>query len=148
VLSGLEIPNSIGWSPDLKTLYFTHSTASQVFAFDYNPEDGSVSNKRVFYHHQGTGGPDGFRVDSEGNVWHAIYGEARVVKISPEGKLIGEVKIPTNNATCVQFVGTELFITSASDDNAEGGEISKKYGGGLFRVDVGVTGVEPFAYKL
>lgn len=142
----ITIPNSVGWSPDGGIMYFTQTEAGTVFAWDYSAEDGSLSNERVFYKHQGTGGPDGFRIDVQGNMWHAIYGESRVIKISPEGKLIGEIKLPTRNITCTQFVGTELFITTASDP--EGDEQSQKNGGALFRVDVGTTGVEPFEFKL
>jgi sugar lactone lactonase YvrE len=129
-------------------MYFTHSTAREVIAFDYSPT-GALSNQRVFYKHPGGGGdPDGFRVDVEGNIWHAVYGESRVLKISPQGKLVGEVRMPTKNITCVEFVGTELFITTAGDPEGQGGEESKELGGALFRVDVGVRGVEPFKFKL
>jgi len=69
-----------------------------------------------------------------------------VLKISPEGKVVGKVELPTRNATCPEFVGTELFITTASDDEGEGE--SKEYGGGLFRVDVGARGHEVFKFKL
>lgn len=129
-------------------MYFTHSTPQTVFAYDFDPAAGALSNRRVWYQHDGTGDPDGFRVDVDGNVWHAVYGESRVLKLSPEGKLIGEVRLPTRNITCPQFVGTELFITSAADDEGEGGETSKKFGGGVFRVDVGVKGLDQFAFKL
>ncbi|KAL2015241.1 hypothetical protein VTK56DRAFT_6037 [Thermocarpiscus australiensis] len=144
--SALTIPNSVGWSPDNKTMYFTHSTSQDVLAWDYDTETGALSNERIFYHHDGSGDPDGFRVDREGNLWHAVYGESRVLKISPDGKLVGQVELPTKNITCVEFVGTELWITTAGDDEGEGD--SKKYGGGLFRVDVGVEGLEPVAFKL
>ncbi|KAK0763021.1 hypothetical protein N5P37_004004 [Trichoderma harzianum] len=146
VLTDLVIPNGIGWSPDNKTMYFTHSKTREVFAFDYSPETGAVSNKRLWYRHEGPGEPDGFRVDVDGNVWHAIYGESSVLKISPDGKVIGSITLPTRNITCVQFVGTELFITSAADE--EGDETSKRYGGGVFKVDVGIAGLELFKFKL
>lgn len=145
-IKDLTIPNSVGWSPDNKIMYFTHSTSQEVFAFDYDAASGQVSNKRLFYAHDGTGDPDGFRVDVEGNIWHAVYGESRVLKISPEGKLIGQVLLPTRNITCVQFVGTELVITSASDEEGEG--LSKEHGGCVFRVDVGVKGLKLFKFKL
>ncbi len=83
----MRIPNSVGWSPDLKTMYFTDTIAATVFAWDYSAADGSLSNERVFYRHQGPGGPDGFRIDQHGYMWHAIYGESRVVKISPSGSV-------------------------------------------------------------
>ncbi|KAK4200489.1 hypothetical protein QBC40DRAFT_326800 [Triangularia verruculosa] len=152
-LTSLTIPNSVGWSPDHKTMYFTHSNAREVIAWDYDPSPASgdtltLSNKRVFYQHVGKGEPDGFRVDVEGNIWHAVYGESRVLKLSPEGKLIGEIRLPTRNITCVEFVGEELFITTAGDDDAADGEESKELGGGLFRVHVGVTGVGHDLFKL
>lgn len=142
----LKIPNTISWSPDNKTSYYTHSTGRAVYAHDYSLADGSVSGHRVFYEHDGPGEPDGHRVDVDGNIWHAVYGEARVLKISPEGKLIGQINLPTKNITCCEFVGTELFITTANDDAGEGR--SKELGGALFRVDVGTTGLEPFKFKL
>ncbi|KAK3692814.1 hypothetical protein B0T22DRAFT_436055 [Podospora appendiculata] len=142
--AGLTIPNSVGWSPDAKTMYFTHSSARQVFAWDY--DNGNLSNERVFYQHEGPGEPDGFRVDSEGNIWHAVYGEGRVLKLSPEGKIVGQVTLPTKNITCCEFVGTELFITTADDEEGEGA--SKRFGGGVFRVDVGATGLEHYSFKL
>ncbi|KAG7290574.1 hypothetical protein NEMBOFW57_000577 [Staphylotrichum longicolle] len=145
--SGLTIPNSVGFSPDSRTMYFTHSSAREVFAWDYDPADGSVSNERVFYRHVGPGEPDGFRVDTEGNLWHAVYGESRVLKLNPQGELVGEVKIPTRNATCCDLVGGgELVITTAGDDEGEGE--SKRLGGAVFRVHVGAEGTPRFAFKL
>ncbi|KAK4178448.1 hypothetical protein QBC36DRAFT_299350 [Triangularia setosa] len=152
-LTDLTIPNSVGWSPDQKTMYFTHSNAREVIAWDYDTSPFSsaaltLSNKRIFYQHEGKGEPDGFRVDVQGNIWHAVYGESRVLKLSPEGKLIGEIRLPTRNITCVEFVGEELFITTAGDDDAAEGEESKENGGGLFRVNVGVKGVGHDLFKL
>ncbi|KAI0166422.1 hypothetical protein GGR57DRAFT_25647 [Xylariaceae sp. FL1272] len=144
----VTIPNGIAWSPDHTIMYFTHSTARTVFAFDYSSVDGSLSNERVFYEHEGPGEPDGFRVDSEGNIWHAVYGESRVLKISPAGELVGQINLPTQNITCTQFVGTELFITTAAMDNGDSSDRAVELGGALFKVDVGVTGLDPFKFKL
>ncbi|KAI1414680.1 SMP-30/Gluconolaconase/LRE-like region-domain-containing protein [Hypoxylon sp. FL1857] len=144
----VTIPNSVGWSPDGRTLYFTHSTERTIFGFDYDPDTGDVANERVFYVHDGPGEPDGFRVDVDGNLWQAVYGESRVLKISKEGKLVGEITLPTKNVTCTQFVGTELFITTAGMQEGEGTEEEVELSGALFRVDVGVKGLDPFLFKL
>ncbi|KAI0834942.1 SMP-30/Gluconolaconase/LRE-like region-domain-containing protein [Hypoxylon sp. FL0890] len=144
----VTIPNSVGWSPGGHTLYFTHSTERTIYAFDYHPETGDVSNERVFYVHDGSGEPDGFRVDVEGNLWQAVYGESCVLKISPQGKLVGEIRLPTKNITCTQFVGTELFITTAGMQEGEGTKEEVELSGALFRVDVGVKGLNPFLFKL
>ncbi|EGR48560.1 uncharacterized protein TRIREDRAFT_22284 [Trichoderma reesei QM6a] len=148
VLKDLVIPNGIGWSPDNKTMYFTHSQTREVFAFDYAPETGAVSNQRLWYRHEGPGEPDGFRVDVEGNVWHAVWGEGAVLKIDPQGRVIGRIALPTRHITCVQFVGTELLITSAADEEADADETSRRFGGDLFRVDVGTRGLELFKFRL
>ncbi|KAI1106289.1 SMP-30/Gluconolaconase/LRE-like region-domain-containing protein [Jackrogersella minutella] len=144
----VTIPNSVGWSPDGRTLYFTHSTERVIFASDYDPASGDTSLERAFYVHDGPGEPDGFRVDVDGNLWQAVYGESRVLKISPAGELVGEVRLPTKNVTCTQFVGTELFITTAGMQRDEGTAEEVELSGALFRVDVGVKGLDPFLFKL
>jgi sugar lactone lactonase YvrE len=137
IRTSLIIPNGIGWSLDRTTLYFTHSTAKHILAFDYP----SLANERVFWSHSGDGDPDGFKMDAEGNIWQAIYGEGRVLRISPAGEVVGEVRYPAKCITCPVFVGTELWVTSADEGKEE-------FGGGVFRVDVGVGGLEDFKFKL
>jgi sugar lactone lactonase YvrE len=57
------------------------------------------------------------------------------------------VRFPTNNITCPVFVGTELWVTSADEEDESQVE-SKKFGGGVFRVDVGIGGLKDFKFKL
>ncbi|CZR59192.1 related to senescence marker protein 30 [Phialocephala subalpina] len=141
----LTIPNGIGWSSDQKTQYFVHSTEKKIFAFDYNPSTGDLSNERVWWEHDGSGDPDGFKMDAEGNIWQAIYGESRVLKIVNEngkGVVRGEIRYPTSAITCPVFVGTELWVTTADDKKG------KLYAGAVFKVDIGVKGLKDFKFKL
>lgn len=146
----ISIPNSVSWSPDKKTMYFTHSSSRVIHAFDYadTAEGPAVSNERIFFMYNGQGEPDGHRIDAEGNMWCAVYGDAVVLKISPQGQLLGCIKMPTRNITCVEFVGTELFITTAGMKEGDGTPEEVDFSGGLFRVDVGVRGQEPHLFKL
>ncbi|KAG6174526.1 hypothetical protein E4U35_007652 [Claviceps purpurea] len=146
VVQGLTIPNSIGWSPDNTLMYYTHSKVREIYVLDYDPSTGDATNQRLFYRHPTSGEPDGFRIDVDGNLWTAIYGESRVIRINPAGHVTGQVSLPTRNITCVQFAGTELVITSAADEDDEGQ--SKRYGGSLFKVNVGKGGLELFKYKM
>lgn len=139
--TSLTVPNGIGWSVDHNTFYFTHSTARQILAFDYIASSGSITNERVFYQHEGPGEPDGLIIDVKGNLWQAIYGESKVVKISPWGKLVGEINYPTSFITCPVFVGTELWVTSADDGKSE-------FAGGIFKIDVGIEGMASFKFRL
>lgn len=145
--ASLTIPNGVGWSLDHRTQYFTHSTEKRIIAFDYDAATGDLSNERTFWTHDGNGDPDGFKMDEDGYIWQAIYGESRVLRISPGGKVVGEIKYPTRAITCPTFVGTELWVTSADEEDDNEVE-SKKYGGGVFKVDVGVRGLKNFKFKL
>lgn len=146
LMSGLAVPNGIGWSPDKKLMYFVNSSKRQILVFDYSAAPSGIPFKVFYQHHENGGEPDGLRVDSEGHVWVAIWGESCVLRISPDGLLVGKVLVPTRFVTCPQFVGEELFITTARDDEEDGQDVA--YGGSVFRVHVGITGLDPFLYKL
>lgn len=62
------------------------------------------------------------------------------MRINPKGEVTGEIRMPCSNITCPVFMGTELWITTAAE---EGEELS----GGLFKVDVGITGSKPNLFK-
>lgn len=144
VLEGVTVPNGLSWNESDDVMYWTDTPTNNVYVFDFDARNGSISNRRVFYHHSddaSSGFPDGHARDVEGNIWQACYGGSKVIKISPEGKLVGEISIPTRNPTCPVFVGTELFITSAQEEEPEKYPESAKYAGSVFRIDVGVEGM-------
>jgi gluconolactonase len=88
-------PNGIALSPDEKTLYVTNAPMfKQIFAYDIQPDD-TVKNGRLFLDlagEKGLGGPDGVRVDRQGNVYTAATGGLWIV--SPSGKRLGKVSAP------------------------------------------------------
>lgn len=147
IRDGLTIPNGVGWSADQKNLYFVHSSEREIWKYDFDAATGEVSNGKVWYKHDGEGEPDGFKMDEEGNIWQAIYNEGRVLKINTEGQVVGVVELPTRSTSCPCFVGNELWVTSASEEDPETYPDSAKYGGGLFRVDVGVRGLKDFEFQ-
>jgi sugar lactone lactonase YvrE len=145
VRPSLTIPNGLGWSLDQKTMYFTHSTEKRIIAFNYTSTTGDISNERVFWQYDGPGDPDGFKMDTDGYIWQAIYGDSKVLKISPEGKVVGEIRYPAKCITCPVFIGTELWVTTAKEDDEK--SESAEFGGALFKVDVGIGGVKETKFK-
>lgn len=156
IMDNMTIPNGISWTEGDGWMYLTDSPAQRVYRFPYDKESGEVDvterEKRVWFQLEEEGVfPDGHALDVQGNVWQACYGGGKVIRISPEGdggkgRVTGVVRLPTRNVTCPVFVGKELFVTTAKDGSEEGsggaeGERSRRYGGSLFRVDVGVEGV-------
>ncbi|EPS30595.1 hypothetical protein PDE_05547 [Penicillium oxalicum 114-2] len=149
MLSPVTIPNGLGWNAADDTMYFTDSPTSKIFAFDFDAATGTISNRRVFFDVGDSLEPDGFAIDAEGCLWSAIYGGGKVLRISPEGQIIGQIDLPTRNPTCPVFVGTELFITSAKDDrDDEKFPDSVRYGGRVFKIDVGVQGQAKNEFRL
>lgn len=72
--------NAIGWSADHKTMFFVNSTVNLIYAYDYDVEAGTASNRRIFVDGEQSGltksvygSPDGFCIDKEGCIWSARY---------------------------------------------------------------------------
>lgn len=149
LIEGSTIPNGISWTADEKTMYFTETPSQTVYAYDFDPKSGTISNRRIHFHLTEEGVfPDGHAIDIEGNIWHACFGGAKVIRISTQGEITGVIHLPTRSITCPVFVGTELFITSGKESDPEKYPESAKNAGNLFRVDVGVRGMPKHKVRL
>lgn len=147
-ISGLIIPNSINWNEADDTLYVVNSALHRIDCYGYNSATGEIASPREFWNVGTSEEPDGAAYDVEGNRWQAIFGGSRVMKLSPEGKFLGQINLPTRNISCCTFAGTTLWITTAEEDDPEKNPQSAKYGGALYKVDVGVAGVPKNKFKL
>ena len=142
MLDGVTIPNGMGWSADDKIFYFTDSPTKSIFMFDFEAATGGITNKRIFFHLDSKDAvPDGFAIDAEGCFWVALCGGGKVLRLSSEGKVIGEISLPTRMITCPGFVDEDLFVTSAEEEDPESYPESVEFDGSVFKVNVGVTGL-------
>ncbi|KAH0610321.1 uncharacterized protein H6S33_011848 [Morchella sextelata] len=145
MIENVCIPNGMGWSPDDQTFYFTDSPSKSIVAYDFDPESGNISNKRTFFTlDDGDAVPDGCTVDSEGYLWVAIHEGSRVIRVSPEGKQVAEVKMDAWKITCPIFGGPnndELFITSAGVGSDDPKPEGCKDNGAVFRFKTSTTGL-------
>jgi sugar lactone lactonase YvrE len=145
LLSGIVLPNGMGWSPDDGTLYFTDSCRHIIEAFDFDAAIGTIANRRVFAAvDEAHGLPDGLCVDAAGFVWSAHWSGGRVTRYAPDGAIDRVIELPVPNVTSLAFGGAgldRLFVTTArlglSDEVLEAAPLS----GGLFVLDVGVAGL-------
>jgi sugar lactone lactonase YvrE len=147
-LSNITIPNGTSWTKTDTTMYFADSPSGTISQFDYDPATGTLSNRRPFFTiPKETYGedavPDGHCLDEEGYMWTAVHGGGVVLKISPQGELVGEIKVPTSQPTCPCFVGEELVITSSGGTMEEADD----HAGSVFKIDVGVRGLKRFKFK-
>jgi gluconolactonase len=119
VISDLQRPNGLAFSPDEKTLYVAQSDPDRAIIMSYPIEkDGSLGKGKVFFDatpavKEGKlkGLPDGLKIDKKGNLFAA--GPGSVLIISPEGKLLGRIDTNEPTANCAWGNdGSTLYITS------------------------------------
>lgn len=91
--SDFVFPNGLAFSPDGRTLYVDDSRRAHIRSFGVRA-DGSLEDRGVFAELAGTepGGPDGMKVDVEGNVY--CTGPGGVWIISPAGAVLGRILTP------------------------------------------------------
>lgn len=117
--TGFVLPNGLDWSPDGTTFYLADSMRQCVYAYDFDVTDGALGERRNLITFDVPGElPDGLTVDTDGCVWLAIWGGARVVRIAPDGTLLATVDIPVRQPSSCTFGGSDLsvlYVTSARD---------------------------------
>jgi sugar lactone lactonase YvrE len=116
--TGLTISNGLGWSPDGGTFYLTDSAPHKIYAYDFEAETGTLSNRRVLVDlSQEAVEPDGLAIDCQGNLWSALWNGWCIACFNPAGQEILRVPMPVQRPTSVTFGGPQLmdlYITSAS----------------------------------
>ena len=126
---GVTTANGLAWSPDGRAAYWSDTAAHRVRAFDVDLVSGQFSGERLF--HQMTpkpagwtwgsdapyaGRPDGAAMDAEGCYWSAQYEGQRLLRLSPTGQVLAEVRTPVPCPTMPCFGGPDLqtlFITTS-----------------------------------
>jgi len=111
------ITNSICFSPDGETMYFTDSPTAQIMACDYDAATGEVDRIRVFAELAKGLEPDGSTVDADGFLWNTEWGGSRVTRYSPDGRVDTTIDLPAKQPSCVSFAGPGLdrmVVTSAN----------------------------------
>lgn len=106
VITDLFNPNGLAFSPDEKKLYVVEWKGTpnrSIWSYDI-AADGRASNKTKLIDANGPGSLDGFRVDTDGNLWcgwgsnGSPQGKPEeldgVMVFNPQGKAIGFIKLP------------------------------------------------------
>jgi len=143
---GFPVTNGPNWTDDGRTLFINDTARNQVWAWDFEPASGAISNQRRWLNFaDGDGLPDGMTRDAEGKLWIAHWGGACVTRHDPvTGAELARVSLPTRHITNVAFGGPALrtlFITSATFGLSDAQRAAEPLAGGLFAVDAGVAGV-------
>jgi sugar lactone lactonase YvrE len=148
VIGDIMISNGLAFSPDGRTLYHADTPTRTVNAYDLDATTAAISNRRVFARFEGEADrPDGGAVDREGCYWSAFYRGGKVVRLSPQGKILAEYPVPALCPTMCAFGGPDMrtvYVTSARQ-HREPAELERlPQSGGIFAMHVDTPGqVEP-----
>ena len=150
-ISEVTISNGTGWSPDGTVMYYNDTLRYSVFAYDFDPDSGEISNRRVFAEFEplAQGLPDGLTVDAEGHVWCAVVNYGRMLRLDPSGKLERAVTFPATRGTSCTFGGPDfdhLYITTARECLSSAEIASQPLSGSLFVCSPGVKGLSETAF--
>src|ERR1017187_9753650 len=141
----LGCSNTLIWSPDNSRFYFGDTMKNQIWSYNYDPSDGSISNEKSFFEGFERGLPDGSTIDADGYVWNCRYGGACVVRVAPDGQVDRVIEMPVSNLTNCTFGGTDgniLYVTSAMPDPGRW----ERFGGCLFALERNITGLPANEY--
>jgi gluconolactonase len=128
VAGDLNYANGIGVSPDQKTLYVSETVGNCILKFSINA-DGSLSHRSNFALlnllvanrvQSWWLGPDSMKIDSKGNIYVAQWSGGKVLKLSPQGKLLHEFDVAAGDGTTNIAFGkddNDLYVAVAKNPN-------------------------------
>ena len=137
---GIDIANTLCWSPDQKTFYFGDTLKNQIRSYSYDIKTGDIGHGKSYFSDFDRGLPDGSAIDSEGYIWNCRFGGGCIVRVSPDGAIDKIIEMPVKNITTCAFGGPELstlFVTTASVMKAK----TDRLAGSLFAIETDTTGL-------
>ena len=120
VAEGINAPNGLAFSPDEKKIYIVESRSEprRILVFDLTDDGLVIGSGKLLIDSGPQGSPDGFRVDTDGNLWcgWGMSPELDGVRVfTPQGEPIGHITVPERCAN-VCFGGIKrnrLFMAAA-----------------------------------
>lgn len=120
VADDIDHPNGLAFSPDEGILYVIESRGEprNILAYDVAPDGKTLRNRRIFIKTETGETPDGFRVDTDGNLWcgWGMTPDFDGVRIyNSSGAPIGHIHLPERCANLC-FGGrhrNRLFMSAA-----------------------------------
>ncbi|KAL8278144.1 hypothetical protein RQP46_009468 [Phenoliferia psychrophenolica] len=151
-------PDFIDPSTDGMDDFVTDSFHGAIYAYDYDLENGSLSNERVLIKFdRSLGVPDGSHIDADDTIAVAMaFGESNVLIVetgdrgSNSGNIVGQLDVDATMTTCVTYGGLDMkdmYITTAGVEKMIPGiQKNDKNFGAVFKARADVAGVARFKF--
>jgi len=115
ILPNMAAANGVALSQDGKVLWATEFSAGRLHRVDLNTQ-GSVARfgSTIPYHFIGRA-PDSMRADADGNVYVALWGQARILVFNPNGIPIAQILLPAQADQAFLKVTSLAFFPNSHD---------------------------------
>lgn len=147
-LGNVTCSNGLCFSADQRTFYYVDTPTYRIAAFDFEPATGAITNRRAVAELTSSdGAPDGMTIDSEGQLWVALFDGGKVLRIDPKTSArTYQVLVPeAGSVTSCAFGGNNLdhlYITTARVALSPEDLKTRLNAGSLFVARVPFRGVE------
>jgi sugar lactone lactonase YvrE len=154
MLGDATVLNGLAWSPNGRTMHWSDTKSHTIYAADFDMAAGELSRSRVFARFpvrgadmalENYGGrPDGAAMDTQGCCWVAMFEGQRLVRLSPDGELLQELRLPVRCPTMPCFGGADLrtlYITTARENRPPLELLEQTFAGCVLSVEVDVPGL-------
>ncbi|HEY4083691.1 MAG TPA: SMP-30/gluconolactonase/LRE family protein [Burkholderiaceae bacterium] len=115
LLPNMAMANGVTMSPDGKVLWATEFAAGRLHRLDLD-EQGGIAPFGSAVPYQFTGrSPDSMRTDADGNVYVAMFHQARILVFSPNGVPIGQILLPGRDQNHFLNVSSMAFLPGSRE---------------------------------
>lgn len=143
IIEDISIPNGPAFAEDGTRMFFADSPSQKIRSYQLDAESGAISSPEPFAKvHDGV--PDGMVVDSAGCLWQTVFGDAALLRLSPEGDLLERFDLPVRQPTSVALSAQapyRVIVTSAANGLEDPGTLD----GCVITAEVNVAGVEAYS---
>lgn len=150
----ITVSNGLAWSPDGATLYWSDTKAHTIYRVAFDTVEGRLAGREVFarfpLRQPGQplalygGRPDGAAVDADGAYWVAMFEGQRLLRLSPAGQVLDELRLPVRCPTMVCFGDDDLrtlYVTTAREQRPPQELAAEPWAGCVLRLRVHVPGL-------
>ena len=157
---GMLTCNGAAFTGDSRRFAHSDTPSHAVRVYDVDPEQGTLSNRRILHQFDkttnrgvgpGLGRPDGGSFDEDGAYWVAMFDGWRVLRLSPEGDILTDIRLPVQRPTMIAFGGADrrtAFVTSARTGLSDSDLAAQPMAGGVFAFRVETPGVPEFPAQI
>lgn len=129
IIQNISVANGIALSTDERVLWVTETNANRLHRISLEEDGVTIEpfGASIPYHFTGHEGPDSCCIDSDDNLYVAMYGQGRVLVFNKRGYPIGQILMPGRDeghmlrSTHPAFIpGTNQLIICANDIESGG----------------------------